>query len=65
MSAASIWRSAIRDEVLPSQLAADTHAPSVVRAVQPLRTCDAIYEAFDIAPDDLIYLSPESRVVIR
>jgi predicted metalloendopeptidase len=64
ISAASVWRSAIRAETLAAQLAADTHAPSVIRAVQPLRNCDAFYEAFDIAPGDPMYLSPESRVVI-
>jgi predicted metalloendopeptidase len=64
ISAASVWRSAIRDEALAAQLAADTHAPSVIRAVQPLRNCDAFYEAFDITPGDPMFLPPEDRVVI-
>lgn len=64
ISAATVWRSAIRDEALAAQLAADTHAPSVIRAVQPLRNCDAFYDAFEIEPGDPMYLSPEERVVI-
>jgi putative endopeptidase len=64
ISAASVWRSAIRDEALAAQLAADPHAPSVIRAVQPLRNCDAFHKAFDIVPGDPMYLPPESRVVI-
>lgn len=64
ISAAAVWRSAIRDEALNAQLAADTHAPSAIRAVQPLRNCDAFYEAFDIGPGDPMYLAPDERVVI-
>lgn len=64
ISAASVWRSAIRDEALAAQLAADTHAPSVIRAVQPLRNCDAFFEAFDITPGEPMFLPPDDRVVI-
>lgn len=64
ISAATVWRSAIRDEALAAQLASDTHAPSVIRAVQPLRNCEAFYDAFQIEPGDPMYLSPEDRVVI-
>ncbi|MCA9863596.1 MAG: M13 family metallopeptidase [Thermomicrobiales bacterium] len=64
ISAAAVWRSVIREEALTAQLAVDTHAPSVIRAVQPLRNCDAFHEAFDIAPGDPMYLSPEDRITI-
>lgn len=64
ISAASVWRATIRDEALAGQLAADTHAPSVIRAVQPLRNCDAFYQAFDIGLGDPMYLPPADRVVI-
>ena len=64
ISAASVWRSTIRDETLTAQLASDTHAPAVIRAVQPLRNCDAFYDAFEIGPGDPMYLAPEDRVVI-
>lgn len=64
ISAASVWRSAIRDEALAAQLAADTHAPSVIRAVQPLRNCEAFYDAFEIGPGDPMYLPPDDRVTI-
>ncbi len=64
ITAATVWRSAIRDEALTAQLAADTHAPSIIRAVQPLRNCEAFYEAFEIVPGDPMYLPPEDRIVI-
>ena len=64
ISAASVWRSVIRDEALAAQLASDTHAPSVIRAVQPLRNCDAFHDAFDIGPGDPMYLPPADRIVI-
>jgi predicted metalloendopeptidase len=64
ISAATVWRSAIRDEALTAQLASDTHAPSVIRAVQPLRNCDGFYHAFGISPGDPMFLAPEERVVI-
>jgi predicted metalloendopeptidase len=64
ISAASVWRSAIRDEALAAQLASDTHAPSVIRAVHPLRNHDAFHESFGIAPGDPMYLVPEDRIVI-
>lgn len=64
IAAATVWRSSIRSEALATQLATDTHAPSVIRAVQPLRNCDAFYDAFDIGPGDPMYLPPSERVEI-
>jgi putative endopeptidase len=64
IAAATVWRAEIRDEALVTQVRADSHAPASVRATQPLRNCDAFYQAFDIAPGDPMYLPPSERVVI-
>jgi putative endopeptidase len=64
IAAATVWRAETRAEALQTQLMADTHAPATVRATQPLRNSDAFYEAFDIGPDDPMYLGPEERIVI-
>ena len=42
----------------------DFHAPEAVRGVQPGRNMDAFYEAFDIEPDEPMFLPPEDRIVI-
>ncbi len=64
IAAATVWRAETRAEALQTQLMADTHAPATVRATQPLRNSDAFYEAFDVDPDDAMYLAPEERIVI-
>ncbi len=64
ISAATVWRQKIRDESLRTRVKSDVHAPTEVRATQPLRNMDAFFDAFDIEPDDPMYLPPEQRVVI-
>jgi predicted metalloendopeptidase len=64
VAAASIWRAETREASLQSLLLTDTHAPAQVRAIQPLRNCDAFHEAFDIGPGEPMYLAPEERIVI-
>jgi putative endopeptidase len=64
IAAATVWRTEIRDEALRTQVATDEHAPATVRGTQPLRNCDAFYEAFAIEPGDPMYLPPQERIVI-
>jgi putative endopeptidase len=64
VAAASLWRAETREASLQSQLLVDTHAPAEVRAIQPLRNCDAFHEAFDIGPGEPMYLAPGDRIVI-
>ncbi len=58
------WRSKIRDEALRTRIATDPHAPARYRANGVVRNIDAFYEAFDVGPDNALYLSPEERVKI-
>ena len=64
VAAATIWRAEIRDEALATQLKTDPHAPSAVRATQPLRNSDAFHAAFDVDPGDPMYLPPAERIVV-
>jgi putative endopeptidase len=64
VAAASVWRANVRDDALLTQLQSDEHSPAMVRATQPLRNCDAFYDAFDIGPGDPMYLPPAERIVI-
>ena len=60
---AQVWRRNYRDEELKRRLKTDSHSPSVQR-VWVIRNIDAWYDAFDIGPDDAMYLAPEDRVTV-
>ncbi len=61
---AQVWRETIRPERLRQQMLTDPHSPADFRVNGPLRNVDAWYEAFDVTPDDELYLPPEERVHI-
>lgn len=60
---AQVWREKRTEQSMLSQLKAGTHAPGQFRALAP-RNHDAWYKAFDVQPDDELYLAPEDRVRI-
>lgn len=60
---AQVWREKRTEESMLSQLRAGTHAPGRFRALAP-RNHDAWYEAFNVQPEDALYLAPEERVRI-
>lgn len=60
---AQVWREKRTEESMLSQLKGGTHAPGRFRALAP-RNHDAWYEAFDVQPEDELYLAPEERVRI-
>ena len=61
---AQIWRRLYRDENLEVRLTSDPHSHSEARVNAILRNFDAWYDAFNIGPDDPMYLSPQDRVKI-
>lgn len=61
---AQVWRNKYRDEALRNLIQTDPHAPSMYRANGAVRNVPEWYEAFDVTPDDELYLPPEERVKI-
>ena len=57
------WRTKIRDAALRQRLATDVHAPASFRALT-VRNLDAWYPAFQVTPDEKLYLAPQDRVKI-
>jgi len=60
---AQAWASKYREAALRQRIATDGHAPGNFRALT-VRNLDAWYDAFDVEPDDELYLAPEERVRI-
>lgn len=59
-----VWKQIIRDGRLRNQLLSDPHSPAEYRVNGVVRNLDAWYEAFDVQPDDALYLPPDQRVQI-
>jgi len=59
-----IWRRLYRDAELRKRLLTDPHSPSRYRVNGIVRNMDAFYDAFDIAPEDKLYVAPGDRVQI-
>ena len=64
LSWAQVWRSASREAAMRQQMLTDPHSPEYFRVNGVVRNQDAWYKAFDITPDDELYLPPEERVHI-
>lgn len=64
LSYAAIWREKVRDEACRTQLATDPHSPTQFRCNQIVRNVDAFYDAFDVTPDNALWLDPSQRVSI-
>lgn len=58
-----IWRTKYRDQAMERQLAVGPHSPGNIRP-QTVRNHDAWYSAFDVKPDDKLYLPSDARVRI-
>ncbi|MEY4499301.1 MAG: hypothetical protein RL319_289 [Actinomycetota bacterium] len=58
------WRTKGRDEIMINRLATDPHSPPEFRCNQIVRNIDAFYDAFEVTPQDKMWLAPEQRVVI-
>ncbi|WP_167147464.1 M13-type metalloendopeptidase [Actinomyces sp. ZJ308] len=61
---ARIWRSKNRPDYAELLLTVDPHSPAEFRCNGIVRNVDAFYKAFDVAPDDALWLAPEKRVSI-
>ncbi|MFM1995336.1 MAG: hypothetical protein RLZZ610_853 [Actinomycetota bacterium] len=64
LSWAQAWRTKGRDEMVLQRLATDPHSPPEFRCNQIVRNIDAFYEAFDLSPEDKLWLDEAQRVSI-
>lgn len=61
---AQFWRTQTTDDALRRQAQTSYHSPARYRVNCVVRNLDAWYQAFDVGPDDALYLSPEKRVAV-
>ncbi|WP_120716729.1 M13 family metallopeptidase [Tsuneonella amylolytica] len=61
---AQVWRSQQREDSARQRLRTDPHSPEEYRTNGAVRQMDAWYKAFNVTPDDALYLPPEQRVKI-
>ncbi len=61
---AQVWRAQQREASARQRLRTDSHSPEEFRVNGVVRQMDAWYKAFNVTPDDALYLPPEQRVVI-
>lgn len=64
LSWAQVWQRKYREDALIQRLTSDPHSPSEFRVNGVVRNFDEWYEAFNVQPEDALYLSPEARVRI-
>jgi putative endopeptidase len=61
---AQAWRENIRDEAVRNQVLTNPHSPAQYRCNGTVRNMSSWYAAFDVRPDDALYLPEADRVVI-
>ncbi|MBT2512770.1 M13-type metalloendopeptidase [Arthrobacter sp. ISL-30] len=64
MSWAAGWRQVIRPEEAIRRLATDPHSPNEFRTNAIARNLTPFHDAFDVTPNDAMWLDPEDRVNI-
>ena len=62
MGWAQLWASKATPQYLKQQVLTDVHSPGEFRINGVVRNIDAWYKAFNVTPDDALYLPPEERV---
>lgn len=61
---AQIWRSKIRSEAMKVRLATDPHSPGEFRCNQILKNLTEFHAAFEVKPNDELYMAESERVRI-
>lgn len=64
LSWAQVWRQKMRDEFLVRVLKSDPHSPARYRVNGVVRNMDEWYTAFDVQPEQVLFLPPAERVSI-
>jgi putative endopeptidase len=61
---AQVWRAQTREAAMRQRLITGPHSPEEYRVNGVVRQMDAWYKAFNVKPDDALYLPPAERVTI-
>ena len=64
ISYGTIWRNNSRDKFIERQVKTDVHSPAEARVNRALGSMPHFYEAFDIQPENGMYIAPEERANI-
>ena len=64
LSVARVWRVKMKDEFLHLWLHNNSHSPPMWRVNGPLMNATPFYKAFDVTPEDKMYLPEEERITI-
>jgi putative endopeptidase len=59
---AQMWRAKFSDGFQRNQIATGSNAPPFLRVNGPARNMEAFYQAFEVTPEDKMYMAPEMRV---
>jgi predicted metalloendopeptidase len=61
---AQVWRNVMREELLRVRVTSDPHSPPEYRCNGVVRNMNDWYGAFDVTPDEKLYLSAAERLQI-
>ena len=64
MSWAQVWRTKVRTEEMRRRIATDPHSPAEFRCNQILKNFTPFYDAFNLGPNDGLWLDENARVEI-
>ena len=64
ISYGTIWRNNIRDKALERRIKEDVHSPAEARVNRTLGSMPHFYEAFEVKPENKMYITPEERASI-
>ena len=64
ISYGTIWRNNIRDKALERRIKEDVHSPAEARVNRTLGSMPHFYEAFEVTPENKMYIAPEERATI-
>ena len=63
-SVAKIWRVKMKDEYLRLWINNNPHSPPMWRVNGPLMNSNYFYKAFDVKPEDKMFLAEDKRIKI-
>ncbi len=64
ISYGTIWRNNSRDQYIERQVVTDVHSPAEARVNRTLGSMPHFYEAFEVTPENKMYIAPEERAAI-